>query len=240
MVREIKFKSYSNVGRVRKKNEDTVLGVSVKCSEKTFYVFVVADGMGGGVEGKLASSVVCSEVKRCLGNVDDSYTLDSLLMVLRQAVAKANDTIFSNTSRSGISGTTCTVLVTDSENYGYLHIGDSRLYEVSDEKLIQITIDDTYVQRELSKGNMTKDEAKVHPKRHLLTKAVGVSKDALVYKSAIKRLTSPLVLTSDGFSEFVTYELIHKVIGGGDIGDIATNMLDKGQKDNLSAIIVYY
>lgn len=240
MVKEIKFKSYSNVGRVRKWNEDTVLGVSVECSDKVFHVFVVADGMGGGIEGKSASSSVCSEIKKCLDNVDDSFNLDSLLIVLKQAVVKASDRIFYNTRSSGISGTTCTVLVTDSENYGYLHIGDSRLYEVSDEELKQITLDDTYVQRELSKGNMTEDEAKVHPKRHLLTKAVGVSKDTLVYKSGIKELNSPLVLTSDGFSEFITYELVNKVISGGDIGDIATNMLDKGQKDNLSAIIVYY
>ena len=236
---------YSNKGAVRSKNEDSIVGLSLDCCGNSYYVLAVCDGVGGGQEGKFASSTVCSEIEKVVStdfelNSSDGDVLEKLQSMVTRAILSANKIIYNTYSKFGKqSGTTCTVLITNGVSYNFIHVGDSRLYEVQEIELVPVSVDDTYVQQEISAGRMTEAEALTHPKRHSITKAVGAFKDVNLFKSGILKVEYPMMLTSDGYSDHLKFQTVRDLlVRKNSLSDVADIMMENGQRDNLSAILI--
>ena len=164
----------TDVGRVRQGNEDSVVVFEPS-------VYVVADGMGGEAAGEVASHLLVDTVRQTLAGSRDIVE-DSL----RQAVLAANDVILTCVAETPAyqgMGTTATLLHIDEDERQacWAHVGDSRLYLLRDGAALQrVTRDHSYVEDLVAQGSITEDEAKVHPRRNLLTRAVGVDRDLSV------------------------------------------------------------
>jgi protein phosphatase len=177
----MKFKSFgfSDAGSIRKQNEDCYL-----CNEKE-RLFLVADGMGGRASGETASklAVDCVEDFVVRSRVDDfkwpieyrndvSMEQNRLLAAAIFGNLKIRETAEQNPSMKGM-GTTLIGGIIEEDNLAVVNVGDSRLYRVRDGKIRQITEDQSVVGEQERNGMLTREEARQHPLRHVLTSALG-------------------------------------------------------------------
>ena len=243
------YNGTSRVKGYREHNEDTIGCFKVSGSDldtTPIYVFVVCDGMGGGVRGKYASSLTVQSIRTAVEGLSDlgqhSTWLDAVVESVSNGIYRAHTRLCEEFSGSnGISATTCTVGIVQGKSYISLQVGDSRLYVVSNLGLRLQTEDDSWAFKQLKLGNMTEAEVKTHPNRHKITKAVGVRKGFRLKQSPKQELkdTEGILLTSDGFSEFLTNEKAKLIWSkANQLEAMSKMMIGEGQKDNISAI--YY
>lgn len=170
----------TDVGLKRSNNEDS--GISVSGSESpsgTQGVFIVADGMGGHEAGEVASSMAVGTILSELANMPEDITIppggysELIRRMLRNANAKIRKVGETDNPRS--MGTTCTACVVKDRKAHILHVGDSRAYLVRNGDLTQLTQDHSYVAEQVALGRMTSEEARVHPRRNVITRALGTS-----------------------------------------------------------------
>ena len=223
----------TDVGLVRPRNEDCAVVFEPS-------TYVVADGMGGHVAGEVASHMLTDTVRRQLAGVA-AIGEDEL----RQAVLAGNQAILDcedeNPDYKGM-GTTATVLhLADDEAY-WAHVGDSRLYLLRGESLQQVTRDHSYVEDLVVEGTITEAEARVHPKRNYLTRAVGVEAELQVDTGHFHvEQQDILLLATDGLMKTVEDEEISRILRAG-YDDPAAELIQRalagGGKDNITAIVV--
>ena len=163
MPLQLRYVSHSEIGRVRKNNQDSGF-VSP-------HLLVVADGMGGAAAGDLASAVAIDTIRR----IDVPADGEQMLEVLAGAIHKANDRIAdlvdADLNLDGM-GTTVTGAMFDGAELGLAHIGDSRAYLLRDGRLEQLTHDHSWVQSLVDEGKISESEAAIHPHRSLLLKVL--------------------------------------------------------------------
>lgn len=235
---------YSNVGAFRDHNEDSVLLMEVDFKDETYTIALVCDGVGGGIDGKFASSEIVRSVKSIfsgsLGIPADVSAVSYLQTLLVKGIEQANSVIYEKyLNQIAKSASTCTGVVIGSSQYGYVHIGDTRLYEITNSGYRQVTSDETWVAKQIQQGLMTEAEAKTHPRRHIITNAVGSHERLRCNKSKIANSGSNFLLTSDGYSELLNDARISMLQSGEtDLEHWAKVMMREGQKDNLSAILI--
>ncbi|MBI4006654.1 MAG: serine/threonine-protein phosphatase, partial [Gammaproteobacteria bacterium] len=160
----------SNVGKVRKHNEDSLL------VRPEIGLWVVADGMGGHAAGDVASQMIVSTLKK----VHEGVTLnryiddieDRLMEVNKRLIKKAQE----SDNRSTI-GSTVVSMVAYGRYCVYIWAGDSRLYRLRNKELRQMTTDHSQVELYVEKGLITREEASVHPHLNMITRAVGATDD---------------------------------------------------------------
>lgn len=226
----------TDVGRVRQGNEDSVVVFEPS-------VYVVADGMGGEAAGEVASHLLVDTVRQTLAGSRDIVE-DSL----RQAVLAANDVILTCVAETPAyqgMGTTATLLHIDEDERQacWAHVGDSRLYLLRDGAALQrITRDHSYVEDLVAQGSITEDEAKVHPRRNLLTRAVGVDRDLSVDTGRLAlKGGDVLLLATDGLMKHVSDEEIAELLLAENANPAQTliqRALDAGGSDNITAVVV--
>ena len=226
----------SKIGLVRKVNEDSYY---ISADQD---VLAVADGMGGYVGGEIASKTAV----KAIAYYFDNYTFTAPVQ-LEKAVQYANSCILSKTmidpSLKGM-GTTVSLVTLSGERAFWAHVGDSRIYLYHDHELQQISKDHTIVQVLMEKGKITEEEAKDHPKRHVLTRAVGVDRNLLV-DSGIFRIHhgDRLLLCSDGLTSFVSQDELCEALGNTALSEreIINTLFDRvyenGAKDNVTAVL---
>ena len=226
----------SKIGLVRKVNEDSYY---ISADQD---VLAVADGMGGYVGGEIASKTAV----KAIAYYFDNYTFTAPVQ-LEKAVQYANSCILSKTmidpSLKGM-GTTVSLVTLSGERAFLAHVGDSRIYLYHDHELQQISKDHTIVQVLMEKGKITEEEAKDHPKRHVLTRAVGVDRNLLV-DSGIFQIQhgDRLLLCSDGLTSFVSQEELCEALGNTALSEreIINTLFDRvyenGAKDNVTAVL---
>ena len=233
----LKVSQATDIGLVRELNEDSIL-VGPKD------VFVVADGMGGHVAGEIASHIFTATVENKLSSEDTTLDQDGL----RYLVIDGNDAIFEctqeNPERSGM-GTTATLLHIEEKSAFWAHVGDSRLYRLRNGELKQITSDHTYVAELLANGSISADEAKDHPNKNMLLRAVGVDPVVKVDTGELELQNGDVfLLCSDGLTNMVTLPDIQATLDKGDCPDKAAALVEQakagGGLDNISAIVVEY
>lgn len=222
-------------GLVRSGNED-----SAAVFEPSIYV--VADGMGGHAAGEVASSLLTDTVCRQLA---DAAVIGE--NELRQAVLAGNQAILDceaeNPDYKGM-GTTATVLHITGNEAVWAHVGDSRLYLLREDAMQQITRDHSYVEDLVAEGTITEAEARIHPQRNLLTRAVGV--DPVLFVDTGRFALKPhdiLLLATDGLMKLVGDEEIVKVLKTGradPAAELIQRALKAGGSDNITAIVVVY
>ena len=227
----MKIVSKTDVGRVRLTNEDTlVLGRGL---------YGIADGMGGHRGGNIASSLAAETLVMFLHDRQPSERM------LEIGIAEANRAVFerqlADPNLEGM-GTTLTVLWEVRDRVIIGHVGDSRAYLFRDGKLTQMTDDHSLVAEMVRQGSITEQEARVHPYRNMITRAVGTDRKVLadIFQQE-KRRGDIWLLCSDGLTEYITGPELEKTLKSCPIGPAADKMLaaalDGGGRDNVSLIL---
>ncbi len=189
------FSAISDVGRVRKDNQDSgYVGP---------HLVVVCDGVGGAARGDIASSTAIAQLRKLEEAPPGPDTSDSdLLGLVSNALHRAHDRIAElvdeNPSLDGTS-TTATVALFDGKRVGMGHVGDSRAYLCRDGETTQLTSDHTFVQTLIDEGRITEADARVHPHKNLILKAIDGKHDLEPDLFVLElQLGDRLLLCSDG------------------------------------------
>ena len=224
----------TDIGRLRRQNEDAAW------FDESRAVFAVADGMGGHLAGEVASRMAIEAVQRmakdnaCPG-----------IAALREAVASAHETILAHAQdhiECAGMGTTLSVLWLG-VNYAYIaHVGDSRIYRLREGSLTQITQDHSLVEELVRAGLITREQARTHPRRNIITRALGThgenEPDLLVTDVRDGDL---FLLCTDGLTGMVTDGDIERVLRENDMETAADRLLalalEAGGRDNVTLIL---
>lgn len=242
----------TDVGIRKKVNQDSLCIKKALIGEKKVLMAVICDGMGGLSKGELASATVVrafsdwfqEELPHVYQNVD------RIREQWGRLIRQCNDKLWNYGRQNGVQlGTTLTVLLLlDKEKYLIAHVGDSRAYEVGGQ-ILQITEDQSYVAREIKRGNMTKEQALVDAKRNVLLQCIGASSvvEPVYYEGEIKA-NAGFLLCSDGFRHKVEeYEILQSLLGLNRIDKTSINITlknlvevnkNRGEADNITAIYV--
>ncbi len=221
----MKFFAKTDIGLVRSTNEDTFTYI-VK-DENNFIAFV-CDGMGGHLGGSYASSKTVDFINEAYNKLDTSKPLKNVGVWLFDTLQQANEFIFeqslNNENLKGMGTTVSGVIMFNGELY-YAHIGDSRIYVYSERELQQITTDHTYVNTLLLNGLITLKQAQKHPKRHVLTNALGIKRKVSVDIGQIRlNEHENILICSDG---------LHNMIDGKKLIKLLNEKVDIESKGNL-------
>lgn len=192
----------SDRGKARENNEDAV--------HAGRGLIAVADGVGGGPSGEVASAIVI----RALSALDTDPGPEAPAEALRAAVDVANRNIreaIETDPRLAGMGTTLTAMLTDGDDLDLVHVGDSRAYAWRDGTLTQLTRDDTYVQGLVDKNLISAAEARAHPQRALVTQALHGAGVEPTYQVVKPRTGDRILLCSDGLSDYVDHDAITQI-----------------------------
>ena len=212
----ISWAARSDVGLVRGHNEDSFLLQAP--------LFVVSDGMGGHAAGEVASSIAVETIgQQAPGTADD--------VLLGAAVESANASVMS-AAEQGIGkpgmGCTATAVIIEKSRMAVAHVGDSRAYVLRQGTLVRVTHDHSYVEELVDSGQITADEARTHPSRSVITRALGSDPDMYADHFSLEVGDGDrIILCSDGLSG---------MIGDGQIESLAVSSATPQQAaDNLVA-----
>jgi len=234
----------SDIGRAREMNQDAYYASQ---PSDTVGLYIVADGMGGYNGGEIASSLAVTATKDFIENnfAETEHTKEKLQELVKNAIEYANMLVYEKSKEipelQGM-GTTIEVALVYNNRVYIGHVGDSRIYRIRKEFIRKLTTDHSYVQKLVKDGTISKEEATHHPKKNMLTKALGctsfVEPDVTV-KGFLK--DDILVLTSDGLTNMVKDQEIYQIVK--DNIEVATDKLinkanENGGLDNITVIIV--
>jgi len=234
----------SDIGRAREMNQDAYYASQ---PSDTVGLYIVADGMGGYNGGEIASSLAVTAAKDFIENnfTETEHTKEKLQELVKNAIQYANMLVYEKSKEikelEGM-GTTIEVALVHNNRVYIGHVGDSRIYRIRKNFIRKLTTDHSYVQKLVKDGTISKEEAVHHPKKNMLTKALGctsfVEPDVTV-KGFLK--DDILVLTSDGLTNMVRDNEIYNIVT--DIIEVATDRLiekanQAGGLDNITVIIV--
>ena len=233
-------KSSTNVGKVRKANEDN-LG---QLLTPNGHVFVVCDGMGGHVGGAQASFIAVNSIL----DFFQRETYDNVIQAIDHALSYANEQIYasslSNSELKGM-GTTAVILLIRSEECFIGHVGDSRIYLRSNGKLNRITKDHSFVQTLVDSGIINDDDAESHPKKNQILQALGIAptvKATICQAPILPKVGDMFLLCSDGLNGMVNDRDIESIMQEDNLmvtpENLITAALNAGGTDNITASLV--
>jgi PPM family protein phosphatase len=232
MTLSLRYAALSDVGRVRKDNQDSGFA-----SER---LLVIADGVGGAARGDIASSTAVQILRRL-----DAPAPEDPLEALAGAIHRAHDRIAElvdeDPELDGTS-TTVTVALFDGSRVAVGHVGDSRGYLLRDGELSQLTKDHTFVQSLIDEGRITEEESRVHPHRNLILRAVdGVHEtdpDLFFVELAVG---DRILLCSDGCSGVLDSDRLTDILGTGTVDyavvELVRASLEAGSTDNITCVV---
>jgi len=229
----------SDVGRRRQANEDRY------ALDPDLGLFLVADGMGGHRVGCTASELASAAVLAAIHTLQDAPA--SLAERLRYAVSAANREIFSvaaEQSELAGMGTTLVVLLAGEERVSLAHVGDSRAYLVRAGGIRQLTDDHSLVAELLRRHKISEDDAREHPHRHVLTRALGVRPTVEPDLAELTPLDGDVfVLCSDGLTGHLEDGEIAKIVSAHTDLEAAARALvecanQRGGEDNITTVLV--
>ncbi|WP_226642882.1 PP2C family protein-serine/threonine phosphatase [Mesobacillus subterraneus] len=196
---------HTDIGIKKKTNQDGLLLKSAKTPKGEIGLFIICDGMGGLSHGELASATVIRGMSDWFDQelpelLEGGIAENEIPGKLEERVRELNQKILEYGEASNIKlGTTITALLILHKQYFILQIGDSRAYSIND-KLVKLTEDQTLVERELKRGNITAEQARIDPRRNVLLQCVGATKDInIVITSGEVEKQSMFMLCTDGF-----------------------------------------
>ncbi|MDO5724771.1 MAG: Stp1/IreP family PP2C-type Ser/Thr phosphatase [Tissierellia bacterium] len=237
------YYAISNIGKIRPKNEDSYF-IS---NDMLKPVFIIADGMGGHKSGEVASKMAVDIVNKNLQRVDFYQDIKELEDDVVKAISIANREIYLKSKEdpdyNGM-GTTFTMAYVYNDTILISHVGDSRCYTLNPSAIVQITEDDTLVNSLIKLGEITPEEAKTHPKRNVVTNAVGTNESLDISLIRYKyQHDDSLLICTDGLTNLVTdeelFETYKKHNNLEKLGKELVEMaLEKGGNDNITLIIV--
>ena len=234
----MEYAALTDVGMKRHNNEDSYI-VNETHEDK---IFIVADGMGGHNAGEIASLEAC--------RIIESYILQNegdIDRILEDGVIKANRDIFvrsnENPALNGM-GTTIDACIIKDGKLHVAHVGDSRVYIISKDEMRRITKDHSIVGMMLEEGSITEEEARVHPQRNYITRAVGsaINVEVDIVTEDVHGGEWVLMCT-DGLTNMIPKREMHSIITGAkNVNDGACELVRKakenGGDDNITVILL--
>ncbi len=229
--------SATDVGRVRKVNQDLPL--------ESANLFAVADGMGGHVGGEVAARLAVE-------SLEQAFNREPTAAGLQQAFVEANQAVWqesqSNPDVRGM-GTTLTAVALvggrdGRDTLALANVGDSRAYVFSGSHIVQVTADHSLAEERMRHGEMTEEEAAVHPQRHILTRALGVYAEVEADMWELQLQSGDrVVLCSDGLSNEVSMEEMGEVLAAESDPQAAAQKLvdlanERGGSDNITVVVI--
>ena len=226
----------TNVGKVRKHNEDSML------ERPEVGLWVVADGMGGHAAGDVASQMITNSLKK----VHEGLSLDKYIDAIEDVLIKVNkkliDKANESTKRTTI-GSTVVIMLTYDKYCVYLWAGDSRLYRMRNGELRQMTTDHSQVEQYVEQGLISREEAAVHPHGNMITRAVGATQNFFL-DMEIQEIQKGdrYLLCSDGLTKHLVDFEFQEMLPGGDVKKVCQELIDltlsRGAGDNVTAIVI--
>ena len=241
----------SHIGKVRKNNEDYCMGEVIKTkNEEDIGIFALADGMGGHNKGEVASQLAVENIFKFLKEnllQTSSIKIDYVDDVIKQAYNNVNSIIYKKSIEQeecfGM-GTTLVTAIIYKDNLYVANVGDSRCYVRNDTGLNQISIDHSVVEELVRANVITEEEARNHPRRNHITRAMGTDEMVIVdiFKSKLKE-NDLILLASDGLTGCVDKEDIkNMLLINEEISEINKKLIDMANdvsgRDNVSVVLI--
>jgi PPM family protein phosphatase len=232
----------TDVGMVRKHNEDS----GEVFTKGEHFLAVIADGMGGHKAGDIASQEALKVIKAAWVQFEEN--MGNFKDWIQNVLRDTNKHIFEfsqvNPETRGM-GTTIVAALGTNKEVTVAHIGDSRCYLYSNGELKRVTDDHSLVQELVKSGQITEDEAEIHPRRNMIMKAVGTDETVEAELNVITWKTGDyLLLCSDGLSDKVSFKKIKEALDSSaetvaeKVGKLITWAKDAGGEDNITAILI--
>lgn len=241
----IKYFGASDIGLVRTENQDS-FGKFPKDDLNMYQpkgiLFMVADGMGGHSGGKEASQTAVDVVGSEYFSFDSEIISSALLYAFKKANYKINQTS-QETLQFRKKGTTCSALVIENDKAHIAHVGDSKIYKISDDNIIQFTNDHTEVGEMVRKKIITEEEAKNHPSKSVLIRAMGIEADIEVdlIENILINGGDSFVLCSDGLGKVLPEE-IKKIVTDNTEEEACKKLIaianERGGNDNVTVEVI--
>lgn len=241
----MKVYSKTDVGRKRTANQDSFY--TGKFDNGAVFA-VVCDGMGGAKGGNIASekatTLISQYIVRSYSPKMNSTAVENLL---RGAIDSANAEVYalshSDTMYEGMGTTAVVALVVDNLAH-IVHVGDSRAYFISSDGIEQITNDHSMVQTMVNNGEISREEARTHPKKNIITRAIGAEKTVMCdYNIVLKTDNASVLLCTDGLSNHLDEKLIYDVVRNTDAELCVSKLIEAaneaGGSDNITAVLIY-
>ncbi|WP_127165491.1 Stp1/IreP family PP2C-type Ser/Thr phosphatase [Veillonella sp. CHU732] len=223
----------SKTGLVRQRNEDRFYAQGP--------LLIVADGMGGYTGGEYASTMVVDTIVEVVNEATEMST-----EVLKNAILKANRIVYEKSQSykelEGM-GTTAVVAYVQEDTLYWAHVGDSRLYRYGEDGLHRMTKDHSMVQQLVEAGTITEEEVIHHPKRNMLTRAIGVYETVEVDTGVVEvHQNDRILLCSDGLSGYIEESKIEQVLSEENnesraLEDLVHLVYDAGARDNVTIVL---
>jgi PPM family protein phosphatase len=233
----LQYAAISDVGRVRKDNQDSGYAGP--------WLLTVCDGVGGAARGDLASSTAIGQLRRLdqppEEGEDNQHRLERVAGAIHRASDRIGELVDEQPALSGTS-TTATVAQFDGERLAMGHIGDSRAYLFRDRELSQLTSDHTFVQSLIDEGRITDEDARTHPHRNLILKALDGVHDYDPDLFTVQLTENDrILLCSDGASGVLDDKRMADILSTGSPDFAAVELvrasLDAGSTDNVTCIV---
>jgi protein phosphatase len=233
MTLQLKYAAHSEIGLIRKNNQDS--------GYASPHLLVVADGMGGAAAGDLASAVAIDAIRKIESPTEGKQMLEVLADAIDAANTKIAELVEADVSLEGM-GTTLTGVMFDGVELGLAHIGDSRGYLYRDGELERLTHDHTWVQSLVDEGKISESEAALHPHRSLLLKVLnGQSTNDPDLTIVPVRAGDRLLLCSDGVCGLIDDDMIetalHLPVLNDAVKRLVVESLHEGGIDNITVIV---
>ncbi|NNE38298.1 MAG: serine/threonine-protein phosphatase [Gammaproteobacteria bacterium] len=226
----------TNVGKVRKHNEDSVL------ARPEIGLWVVADGMGGHAKGDVASQMIVESMKK----IHEGTTLAKFIDDIEDRIDEVNKKLvdIARESKKRVTiGSTVVMMHTYDKYCIYLWAGDSRLYRLRDNKLSQVTTDHSQVEQYIEQGLISRSEAEVHPHGNMITRAVGATEDFYLDMDVQEmQKNDRYMLCSDGLTKHINDSEIEAFMRNGSTEECCKYFIDvtleRGAGDNVTCIVI--
>lgn len=233
----------TDIGKMRSVNQDSFY---INTLSANTALAVVCDGMGGASAGDIASKTAVEIISQYILN---SYSLsmdfDDITKLISNAIMSANIEIYDlsckDESLKGM-GTTAVVTILRDNKAVICNVGDSRAYLIND-TLNQITRDHSVVQSLVESGKLSPEQARVHPEKNVITRALGVEQNVLIdsYITEIDE-NCKILLCSDGMSNYVSEDKIFNIVDSNDIDKITDLLINEanlgGGRDNITVAVI--
>lgn len=228
-------------GIIRNSNQDAF--IAGQLSENIAFA-VVCDGMGGANAGNIASEIAVKTVSEYLYNsFRENLTIDEIARLVSSAISSANLQIYERATKNEVlsgMGTTIVVALILGNEAVISHVGDSRIYLVND-KINQLTKDHSIVQSLIESGKISEADAKIHPRKNVITRALGVESSVLIDSDFITlEPNDTLLLCTDGLTNFVDAQTILDTFKNYEISLVCDKLVELanlgGGGDNITVV----
>jgi protein phosphatase len=234
----------SDTGRVRESNQDAF--ICGHLSENALFC-VVCDGMGGVNGGNVASAMAVKIISdRIMDVYREGLSDNSIRNLMETAIAAANieiyDSAMADLDLKGM-GTTVIAAILIDQHFYIAHVGDSRAYFIKPEGIEQITKDHSIVQAMVEKGQLTQNEARTHPRKHFITRALGVEDSVECdYSELIVENGARILICTDGLTNMIETDDIYKIVQLNNSENAPEKLIHAanmaGGSDNITAVII--